>query len=480
MLTYVAPIYKSAKQSYDLLWRDQDLSSEEGRSAERYRRALMASSVAAFSRIISFSTGLISVPLTLRYLGQERYGLWLTISSLIACLAFSDLGINNSLMNGISSAHGKDDNALAQRYISSALLFLATIATALALLFALSYHWIPWERLTNIKSPRALAEVAPSAAAFVLCFLINVPLGVTTKVQSGYQEGFSQNLWLLAGNIAGFLGLLLAVSLHASLPVLVLAVSGPPNVVLLANGAYLFGWRHPFLRPTWESCSLPTIKGLARSGFLFLVLQLAYVLSFTSDNVVIAQVLGPKAVAQYGVVAKLFSVVPIMTGILSAPLWPAYGEALSRADYQWARKTLLRSTILVGALSLAIGVPLTVFAPRILHLWVGHEIVASPTLLIGLATWGVIFSVSASIAAFLNAASIVMFQVVLACISCPSNLALSVYLTERVGPAGVVYGSIITQTIIILIPCSFFLRSYLARMADSPAKHNQQTELINT
>lgn len=65
----------------------------------------------------------ISVPLTLRYLGTERYGLWMTISSVIAVLGFSDLGLNNGLLNGISQANGTNDRELARRYVSSAFFF---------------------------------------------------------------------------------------------------------------------------------------------------------------------------------------------------------------------------------------------------------------------------------------------------------------------------------------------------------------------
>jgi O-antigen/teichoic acid export membrane protein len=72
------------------------------------------------SLVISITAGLIAVRLTLRYLGTERYGLWMTISSVIAFPGFSGLGINNGLLNGIPIAHGRDDRQLARQYVSSA------------------------------------------------------------------------------------------------------------------------------------------------------------------------------------------------------------------------------------------------------------------------------------------------------------------------------------------------------------------------
>ena len=53
--------------------------------------------------VVSF----ISVPLTVRYLGPERYGAWVTISTLIAWMALADFGLSNSLTNAVSDGYAK-------------------------------------------------------------------------------------------------------------------------------------------------------------------------------------------------------------------------------------------------------------------------------------------------------------------------------------------------------------------------------------
>ena len=52
----------------------------------------MASVIA---KAIALLTGLVSVPLTFRYLGAERYGIWMVLVSIIAAMGFADLGIGN-------------------------------------------------------------------------------------------------------------------------------------------------------------------------------------------------------------------------------------------------------------------------------------------------------------------------------------------------------------------------------------------------
>ena len=51
-------------------------------------------------------------------------------------------------------------------------------------------------------------------AVFVASFLLQIPTGIVTRVQSGYQDGFSANLWLLLGNVLSFAALLSVIFLR--------------------------------------------------------------------------------------------------------------------------------------------------------------------------------------------------------------------------------------------------------------------------
>ena len=317
--------------------RSFDPNTPEGRSKERYRRAFLAMTTSGVSKLVSISAGLITVPLTLKYLGAERYGLWITISSVIAMLGFSDLGINNGLLNGISRAHGKNDRELARQYVSSAFFLLTAIAIAIGIVFAALYHWIPWGSLFRVQSTQALAEAGPAVAIFMGFFLLNIPVGIVTRVQAGYQDGYSAGLWSSLGSVLCLTSLLLVIHFRGSLPVLVLAMAGAPVLALLLNGTVLFAVQRPWLLPSWSCVTTDASKDLWRLGMLFFTLQLAVAISYSSDNLVIARILGPQAVAQYAVPCKLFSLVSTVISFLVGPLWPAYGEALARRDHLWIR-----------------------------------------------------------------------------------------------------------------------------------------------
>src|SRR5208337_4634406 len=108
--------------------------------------------------------------LTLQYLGTERYGLWMSITSVVSLLVFADLGMGNGLLNAIAAAHGRDDIESEQKYVSSAFFVLFGIAVFLLGLFGLAYPFVPWPRVFNVSSPLAAREAGPAVVVFLVCF----------------------------------------------------------------------------------------------------------------------------------------------------------------------------------------------------------------------------------------------------------------------------------------------------------------------
>ena len=217
-----------------------DTTTEQSRASERHRRVALTAIASALAKVISVGTALISVPLTLHYLGAERYGLWMTISSLAAFLAFADLGIGNGMLNAIAAAYGRDDRDAIRGYVSSGFVVLSTVAAALLLLFAAAYSFVPWPALFNVKTELACAEVGPAVAVFFTCFALAIPLTIAQRVQSALQRGFLSGLWQCASSTLGLIGVIVAIHYQASLPWLVLAFVGAPLLISILNSLSFF------------------------------------------------------------------------------------------------------------------------------------------------------------------------------------------------------------------------------------------------
>jgi O-antigen/teichoic acid export membrane protein len=442
-----------------------DTSTPEGRANERHRRIALTALASAAAKGVNVLTALISVPLTLRYLGAERYGLWMTISSVIAILGFADLGMGNGLLNAISEADGKDDRERAKEYVSSAFFMLSGIAIILAILSFVIYPLVSWQRLFNVSSPQATAEAGPAMAVFIGCFIMNMPLGIVQRIRTGYQEGFANSLWQGGGNLLGLASVLLAIYLEAGLPWLVFAMAGAPAFATLLNGMVLFRFRRPWLQPAWQRITSAAAKKIFRLGILFFVLQIAVALAFSSDNIVAAQVLGPVAVALYSIPVKLFSMAPMILSMILYPLWPAYGESIARGDIAWVKRALGRSLVVAVLITALPSVFLVVFGPQIIKLWVGADMIPPFLLLLGFGVWTVMAAAGNAVAMFLNGGNFLSFQVVIAVLMSIGALILKIMLAHAIGLPGIIWATVLAYTVFTAVPMGFYIPRKLSRLS---------------
>jgi O-antigen/teichoic acid export membrane protein len=424
---------------------------------------------AVVGRGVTVAITLLTVPLTLGYLGAERYGMWVTASSVIALLGFADLGVGYGLLNAAtrSTALGRLDDL--RREVSSAFAILLLVAGLLALLYAALEVHIPWPSIFSVSTPPAAAEARPTAAVCIAMFLVSLPVNGATQLRFARQEGYLVHLATSAGGLASVGALLIAIATSQGLPVLALAMGGPPIAASAINGFLLFRAERS-LMPSVALVDLRTGATMVRAGLLFFVLQLSMVVAFSSDSIVVAQVLGASAVPEYAVPFRFFSIPVALTAMALAPLWPAYGEAIARGDVDWVRRTLAAVTKGAFGFSLVTAVILTLTGGWVIEMWVGGRISPSIPLLIGFGIWMVQSAVGNSIAMLLNGANELRFQAAAAAAMAVLNVVASIWLTQQIGVAGVVWGTVVTYAALVLLPMAFYLPGVLARIEKSATR----------
>lgn len=439
---------------------DRDVAQ---RSRDRYQRITQGVAAAFLSRGIAVATSLISIPITVKYLGTERFGVWATISSFTALLAFADLGIGNGLVNAIAATRGGEDRDLARTHASSAYALLAPVALALLGAFLLARAWISWADAFGLEGQAAITEARQAVAVFVTCFCVGIPLSIAGRLQMGMQASHLSHGWTAAGGLASLAAVLAAVAVQASLPGLVFALVGAPLVIQALNTGVLLHQR-PWLRPSLRHVRWFSARQLLRDGSLFFLLQISTAFIFASDNLVIARLFGPAAVTQYAIPFRLFGLASTLVGMALGPLWPAYGEALARGDLSWLRVALSRSLRLALVASLASSAVLLVSVPWLVKVWTGLSTPQPLLLLAGFAMFNVVLAVSNAYSTFLNGINLIRFQVVLGLLTSVLAVALKVGLGTVLGLPGVAFGSALALLAGAVIPFIWYVPRLLGEL----------------
>lgn len=427
-----------------------------GRSRGRDRRIAASAATAIFAKLLSVGVALLTVPLTLGYLGPERYGMWLIMSSFVAILSFADLGVGNGVLNTVAAAHGRDDRAGIRAAISSGMAALVGVAAVIAAGFALAYPHLDWFRVFNVDTPLARAEAGPALAVFVGCFALAVPTGVVQRVQLGLQQGFVASLWQCAGSLLALVGVLLAIRMEAGLPWLVLGFMGGPLLANAANSLHFFTGAGRDIAPSPSAATRTDASEVVRTGLIFMAIQLSSAAIYSSAPLLIAHTLGAAIVPQYSIPEKIFSLVTLVASLALAPYWPAYRESIVRGDIAWVRKTFRTSLLIAAALATTISIPLIWAAPYIIEIWVGSAISTPFLLLLGFGCWNIAHTVAWALTTFLSGAHKIKSQALLACTTAVTVVTISPSFMASIGVAGAVWAQLTAYVIISLLP-QFFI-----------------------
>jgi O-antigen/teichoic acid export membrane protein len=431
------------------------------RSRERYRLAFLYGSTSLIGKAISIGTSILTVRLTFRYLGAERYGMWMTISSIVLMMGFADLGMSSGLVNLIADAVGREDRAGAERAAASAFWMLSGMAAILSLILLAAYPFVDKARIFNVQSSLAIQESGSAFLVLFFCFVANLPLATVRSVQTGLQKGFINSLWAIVGTISSLGALLIAIHLHAGLPVLVASLSGPPVLASLLNGLELFCWSHPELLPRVSAFSREAAMRLFRTGIMFFLLQLSLSIGMQTDNIVIAQIMGAKAVADYAIPARLFNVITALLVMTSGALWPAYADAFARSESGWIRKAFIRVTTVGTVVTIAITVVLVLCGNSLLRVWIGPQVKASTSLLVVFAVQCILNAYLQPITFLLNGIGKFREQVTTGVLMAIVNLGLSIVLVKQYGILGAVLGTVISLGLVVVIPLTIVTRRTL-------------------
>lgn len=421
-------------------------------SVARGRRALLGSLTMAAGSGTSYLVSALVVPLTIGYLGAEQFGVLTAAVAILVLCEPLDLGLGSALVTVLAASSADGDVRRDVAFVRAALRGLLVLGVVLGVGVAIVLTTVDAEALLN--APHATGT-ARTLAVVLVAFVIGLPLALVDRVNLGYQDGARVGRTTLAGNAISLVLVAVAAESEAGVPVLAAALVGGPLIARSFAGWSLLR-RRPELRSR-PDVPPGTSRPLWRTAPLFFGLQLAVAVGFTSDQFVIAHVLGPEAVTRYAVPARVFAIVSAAVTVLVRPLWPAVAEAASSGDAAWVRRVAARSIAGAAVFASLVSASLVAAGPGIVSLLGRGEVEATRGSLAVFALWSVLAAVGAAVAMVLNGLAVVGVQLVLSGAMAVANLVLSIVLAGRYGVTGVLWASVCTYGALVVLPYAILL-----------------------
>jgi O-antigen/teichoic acid export membrane protein len=423
----------------------------------RRRKELESVASLAAAQLAIGVSSLVRIPFVVRALGTEGYGIYFVLGNVAPVLLATGAGVRAASRAAAGEAQGVAER---DRIVGASLaiaLILAGVEGAALLGVPVVLPWRSWLSAGNLLSH---AEVVGVLIGYVVICALAIPGGSAWGVLEA--EGRQVFVHLVIGAVAvvGTAATVLLALLTDSLVAFSLL-----NVVTSALPFYVFliavlrdrsrrrQERHPPRSRLWR-------PNLHAAGRAYPPLAIR-----ATDPFVIGAIIGPSAVAVYGLGQRL-AVLNTLVVQATAPLLAASGASGRRSGQAPTRSSVLRTGTIQGALSLTVGLFLVAIGPWLSSVVSAGEIRVPRSIFIALASLGAAFSVAEAIASVANGPLGLKAAWRIDGVGMMVNLALSVVLARTHGVSGPIWASFAV--------CSAAVVAWIVVLSQDPAILTEQ------
>lgn len=383
----------------------------------------------------SIAISLLLVPLTLSYLNEYEYGVWLTLSSVLSWIYILDIGLGNGLRNKLTEAIALDDLKLAKIYVSTTFYSLTFIVIVIYAVFWGIHQCLDWNVILN-TDPQKVDDINSIVSIVFAFFCTSFVLKTIGNIYMAYQQPAVNDLLLFLGNLVSLILVYICTLIYpGSLEKVAVLFSASPVLVYLVAFPVTF-FKYKKIRPSFAFVRLEYLKHLMSLGGQFFIIQISSLIVFMTSNFIISQLFGPAQVTPFNIAFRYFSVVNMGFTIVLTPFWSAVTDAYTKNDMDWIRNTL-RKIIVIWIGSVCATILMVIFSSFVYSLWVGKDIMIPFVLSIvcgiyvTIANWNNIF------AYMLNGIGKIRLQLYSSIVSGLLFFPLAYYFGEKLGITGV-------------------------------------------
>jgi O-antigen/teichoic acid export membrane protein len=366
--------------------------------------------VSVFLQGASMAISLVLLPLSLKFVTVEQYGVWLTINSILMWSANLDLGLGSGLKNRLGVALAEKNNEKAREYVSTAYAVMIVIMGTLSLAYFIISGYVNWVEIFKLNSKYGQL-IQKTIGIVVYLFFARFILQLVNVILDAMQKLYLAKIYNALSQFIILLSILLfSYVTKGDILKLGIIFSSAPLLIFLIASIWLFS-KYSYLTPSIRHFKLSLVRDLYSLGLKFFFIQISMILLFQTTNILIIRFFGPTEVVQYSVAYNLFSMITIAFSTISAPYWAAYTNAWTLGDIGWIKDTnkkLMKIWIFIVSFAFLV----LVFSERIYFLWLRRDLHIPFSLSLAVYIYMCIFSFTGIYNMFINGIGKVQLQII--------------------------------------------------------------------
>lgn len=415
-----------------------------GQGNERTNRAKKNIAASFIIKGLNIAVGLALVPITINYLDTTKYGIWITLTSLVAWFGFFDIGLGNGLRNRFAEALAKDNPTLAKTYVSTTYAILTLIIVGFLALFYIVNIFLDWSIILNTGDNSLLKkELSYLAIVVFTSFGITFVLNLISVILSADQQPAKSAIFDLIGKSLSLLFIYILTQFSkSSLLSLGLIYCTISPFVLGVSTIFFFNGKYKPYCPSINSVDFGKAKDLFSLGLKFFLIQIAAILLYQTNNMIITQLFGPSLVTPYSVAFKYFGVLLMGFMIIVGPFWSAFTEAWTKKDTIWIT-SIMKKLIIIWLILVAGGILMLLLSSFIFRVWIGNDFAVPFSMSILLLSWILLNAWNGIFSHFLNGVGKIKLQLYLGLGVAFLNIPLAIILGLQFGINGILISNVI-------------------------------------
>lgn len=433
--------------NYKAVWNKYVAKGHE-RTIKAKKNVLMA----VFLKGIGVLIGFAYFPISLAYLSPEKFGIFLTLTSIIDWFSQLDVGIGNGLRNKFGEAVADGDDELAQGYVSTAYFIVGSVFSGFTLIFFAASWFLPWAEWLQAEA-NLNQEIAILAMLMFGAFAIRFVSSLVFQLFYAFQQtGKVQAFNTITKVLFLVFIIVIAYTTEESLILFGAAKTFTFAFVPMFVGFFYFSGRFKKYRPKLRLARMDHVRSLFSLGFQFFLIRISMIVIHQTNNFLIAGLVNLESVTHFQAAYKYLSIFLMLFVILTNQLWGANIEAYKKGDVKWMRKTM-RGVTKIWGITIVIAVLMVAFSPVFYHYWLQGK-VQIPFML------SVAVAISVSITNWVNMFNIVIngtgkiwLQMVTwvgaAIVNIPVCIFFASYL--NLGAVGIVMGTVVCMVPLAII-----------------------------